>query len=439
MSLGCSDSQVSDIRGHISRGIIAEALATGETIATESAMLDARFQGRESVRLGKIEGVLCAPVGGSAALGVVYLQGRREPGVFSPEDRENAEVFALNLAPLADRLLMRRRIEDERDATRELRQRYQLDPIVGRSRSLASALQQAMLAAPLDVTVLLTGPSGTGKTEVARVIHANSPRAGNAFVEINCASLPETLIESELFGAKAGSHSTAQKDQIGRVAAAEGGTLFLDEVGEIPVDVQAKLLQVLQSKQYYPLGASRPVPANFRLIAATNADLEARVRERLFREDLFYRLNVLPVRLPALAERREDLRELARTLCERATARHKLPSLDLSAGTLHAIEAAEWPGNVRQLENSLESAAIRAAGEGVAEVKVRHVFPEREVDGPASEGPPTFQDATRRFQRDLLAGTLREVRWNVSEAARRLDLARSYVYDLIRAFGLKRD
>ncbi len=439
MSFGCSEPELRDIRTHISRGIIAEALATGETVVTQSALLDERFRDRESVRAGKIESVLCAPVGGNAALGVVYLQGRREPGPFAGEDRENAEVFALNVAPLAERILMRCRIADERDATRELRERYALDHVVGRSPALAAALHQTMLAAPLDVTVLLSGPSGTGKTQIAQVIHANSSRSGGPFVEISCASLPETLIESELFGAKAGSHSEAKRDLLGKVAAAEGGTLFLDEVGELPPQAQAKLLQLLQSKQYYPLGSTRVIRADIRLIAASNRDLERLVEEKRFREDLFYRLNVLPVRLPALSERREDLRELAQTLCQRAAKRHGLPVLALSPSAIRAVEAAEWPGNVRQLENSLEAAAIRAAGEGASELATHHIFPDADGPEPGEEAPPTFQAATRRFQRDLLARTLEDAGWNVSEAARRLDLARSYVYDLIRGFELERN
>lgn len=438
VSFGYSEPELLDIQTHISRGIIAEALATGQTVVTQSALLDERFRDRESVRAGKIESVLCAPIGGNAALGVVYLEGRREPGAFAVEDRENAEVFALNIAPLGERVVTRRRIADHSDATRELRQRYALDRVVGRSSALAAALRQSMLAAPLDVTVLLTGQSGTGKTQIAQVIHANSSRSAGPFVEINCASLPETLIESELFGAKAGGHSEAKRDLLGKVAAAEGGTLFLDEVGELPPQAQAKLLQLLQSKQYYPLGANRAVRADIRLIAASNTDLERLVGEKRFRSDLFYRLNVLPVRLPALRERREDLRELAQTLCRRAAERHGLAVSTLSPAAFRAVEAAEWPGNVRQLENSLEAAAIRAAGEGASELSIHHVFPDVDREEVGDNVPPTFQAATRRFQRDLLAQTLEDTGWNVSEAARRLDLARSYVYELIRAFELER-
>src|SRR6185503_5405365 len=192
-----------------------------------------------------------------------------------------------------------------------LRRTLKASAIIGKSRALAGVLTQAAAAAPLDVTVLLTGPSGTGKTQLARVIHESSPRARGPFVELNCAALPEALLESELFGVLPGAHSTATRKIAGKVAAAEGGTLFLDEIGELKPAAQAKLLKLLESREYYPLGATHPVCADVRVIAATNLDIKAAVQRKDFREDLFYRLQVLPIRLPSLAERREDVALLA--------------------------------------------------------------------------------------------------------------------------------
>ncbi len=437
LARGCSEDEVEAIRARISRGIIAEAMATGRTILTHSALLDERFRARESVRSGRIEAVLCAPLGRDAALGVVYLEGRSGGGQFSEEDRELAERFARHLAPSVDRLFVRRRYAESRDATRELRRLFKLEGIVGRSRALAAALEQAMLAAPLDVTVLITGPSGSGKTQLAHAIHANSRRAAGPFIELNCAAMPPSLIESELFGARAGSHSEAKRDLPGKVQAAESGTLFLDEIGELPREGQAKLLQLLQDRQYFPLGATRPVRADLRLIAASNADLEARVADKLFREDLFYRINVIPVAMPALRDRSEDLPDLARDLLERAVRELGLPALDLSAGALRAIEASEWPGNVRQLQNALRAAAIRAAGAGRTDVTAQHVFPSSADPAGEEEHGLTFQAATRAFQRELLARTLEETEWNVRETAHRLDIARSYVYQLIQTLDLR--
>jgi Nif-specific regulatory protein len=438
MAQGYSRDDVEGIRQTISRGIVGEAVATGKTVTTPAAFLDPRFEARESVRARRIESVLCAPVGAGAPIGVLYLEGR-DAGAWSDESRQLAELFARHLTPLADRLLARRRARDREDPTRSLRESLRLDGVVGRSAALARTLRQVALVAPLDVSVLLTGESGTGKSQLAQVIHRNGPRASGPFVELNCAALPETLLESELFGAREGAHSTARRALPGKVAAAEGGTLLLDEVSELPPAAQAKLLQLLQSKQYYPLGASEPVRANVRLLAATNADLEEAVADKRFREDLYYRLQVLPIRLPSLAERREDVPELAAHFAAQACARHGLAALELSGGALRAIESAEWPGNVRQLAHALEAAAIRAAGEGARRIEQRHVFPEAEGAPEGEAESATFQEATRRFQAELLRRSLAETGWNVTETARRLDLARSHVYNLIRAFGLERE
>ncbi len=435
---GFSDREVEDVRSRISVGIIAEALATGRVIDTPSALADERFASRESVHREGIQAVLCAPIGEAPPLGALYIQGRERPGPFDGDDRERAAVFARHLAPLADNLLLRRVARDAEDPTRALRKRLRLDAVVGRSSALAALLHEVSLVAPLDVSVLLTGESGTGKSLVARVIHDNGPRAAHPFVEINCAAFPEGLIESELFGALPGSHSTATRRIPGKVAAAERGTILLDEVGDLSPAAQSKLLQLLQSRTYYPLGAAEPSHADVRILAATNVDLEEAVARGRFREDLYYRLQVLPLRVPSLEERRPDIGALAERFCEEACARHRLPRVRISTGGLRALETAEWPGNVRQLAHAVEAAAIRAAGEGVARVEQRHLFPDARRAAAEETEPLTFQEATRQFQRELLAQTLVETGWNVSETARRLELSRSHVYNLIEAFQIDR-
>ncbi len=435
MAHGFTDEELETIRSAISTGIIAEALATGQTITTPSALLDPRFRERGSVQIKHIQEVLCAPIGVDPPRGVLYLQGRASAGPFSPEDCANAEIFARHLAPLADGLLVRERHDP--DPTRSLRETLRLDNVIGRSGALASMLRQIALVVPLEVNVLLTGESGTGKSQIARVIHDNGPRAGHPFVELNCAAIPEALVESELFGALAGAHSSALRRLEGKVAAAEHGTLFLDEIGDLALPAQAKLLHLLHAKLYYPLGSARPIRADVRVLAATNVDLANAVAERRFREDLFYRLQVLPVRVPALAERREDIADLAAHFCAAACERHGRAYLTLSRGAQRAVESAEWPGNVRQLAHAVEAAVIRAAGEGAVQVEPQHVFPEASDARPGDDGL-TFQEATRRFQARQLRQALEDAGWNVTEVARRLDLARSHVYKLIHAFGLHR-
>jgi Nif-specific regulatory protein len=434
---GCSDEDVDAIRASISRGIIGRAIAEGRTIETPSALDDTRFQDLASVRKNEIQAVLCAPVGAPPPLGVVYLQGKPEGGPFAVVDRERAELFALQLAPLADRLVTRRRVAEPLDYTREPRQRFHCPELVGRSRALAHVLQQASLVAPLDVDVLITGPSGTGKSALARAIALNSRRGRGPFVAVNCAALPETLIENELFGAERGAHSTATRKTTGKVAAAESGTLFLDEIAELPPGAQAKLLHLLHQREYHPLGASTAVKADVRIISATNANLPSLVAAKRFREDLFYRLHVLPLETPGLPDRREDIPEIVDHLCDEVCRRHKLPIIRMSRAASLACREASWPGHIRQLANAIEAAVIRAHGEQSRSVETRHVFPDSVAN--IDEGRASFQDATRLYQRRYVLEVLERTDWNISETARQLDLARSHVYNLINEFSLRRE
>jgi transcriptional regulator with GAF, ATPase, and Fis domain len=445
MARGCSDEDVALIRSSLSSAVIAEAIAGGRTILTASALTDPRFAGRGSVRANRIEAVLCAPIGTSASpLGVLYLQDHPSPEGFSEDDRQLAEDFADTVAVFADRLLIRREQRDQSDPTLKFRRLVGSDDIIGRSPALAKLLASVSVAAAHDVGVLLTGPSGSGKTRIARLIHENSARAKAPFVELNCATLTETLFESELFGHVRGAFTGADRDKTGLVRAAAGGTLFLDEVAEIPLTSQAKLLKFLESKEYRALGVETVRHADVRIIAATNVDLKTAAAKHAFRTDLYYRLEVMPVSVPSLAERREDIPALVRHFCERTAELFKLACIEPSEGALRAAEAAEWPGNIRQLSNAVQRAVVTAAAEGLVRAERRHLFPDDRPSG-EPQGPgdargagATFQDATRAFQAALLQSTLRETNWNVTEAASRLDVTRAHVYNLIKAFGLAR-
>ena len=433
LSEGCSAEDVGAIQAELSRGIIAEALRTGKTVNTASARSDPRFAGLASVQAQKLEAVLCAPVGGERKLAVLYLAGRSGAGPFGEREQRLVETFARGLGAVAQRLLDRRGREGaQADATLPWRARLRAEGIVGRSAALARALELLVVAAGTDLGLLVLGESGVGKTAFARAVHDSSARARGPFVELSCAALPETLAEAELFGAEKGAHSTATRRMPGKIAAAERGTLFLDEVAELPLSVQAKLLGFLQSKRYFPLGSDVEARANVRIVAATNADLEGLVAAKRFREDLYYRLNVLSVRVPPLRERMDDVPQLAEHF---ASLEGDVP---LSFAARAALSATEWPGNVRELGATVQRGAAFARSEGAPAIEPRHLFPDRKAGSEPEAVARTWQDATRGFQERLLRETLEACGGNVSEAARRLDLSRSRLHELLRAHGLVR-
>ncbi|MCK6550984.1 sigma-54-dependent Fis family transcriptional regulator [Myxococcota bacterium] len=432
-----SGQAVSQILERTSRTIVQEALASGQRIHVPSALLDSRFADRRSVVRQGIEAVLCVPIEPVGLSGVFYLQRPAGAGNFSDADVELVETFVRCAQPMLLRLATEEREKRSADPTAKWREKVPAPRLIGRSPAMAEVLRMIATFAHLELTVLLTGPSGTGKTSIARTIHDASPRKNGPFVVVSCAALQPTLAENELFGAMPGAHSAALQRVRGRVLAADGGTLFLDDVNTLPLEVQAKLLTLLQDKTFVPLGGSEALKADIRIIAATNEDLAEMVAAGEFRADLRYRLDVGLIRVPSLAERREDVIPLARFLAEQAAATNRLPALGLTPWAEQALEAAEWPGNVRELENKVARGLALAAGEGLRHVEVRHLFPEQ-----LSTGDPeslTFHEATRRFQAQLIRRTLEQCDWNRSAAARKLDLGRTYFLTLMRTHGITQE
>jgi two-component system nitrogen regulation response regulator GlnG len=332
-------------------------------------------------------------------------------------------------------------------------------PLIGRSPAMQEVYRIIARVVATDLTVLITGESGTGKELVARAIHDLGSRRSGPFVAINMAAIPRDLIEAELFGHERGAFTGAAARQAGRFEQAGGGTLFLDEIGDMPLDAQTRLLRVLQTGEFTTVGGSRPIRADVRIVAATNRDLAGAIAAGRFREDLFYRLNVVPVDLPALRERRSDVPILARAFLDRA-AEEGLPRRRLDAGATASLEAHDWPGNVRELENLMRRLALLARDEVIDADTVRGAL--RSAD-PSASGPPSIGDAVRvhleRLERDepgalddgalydrvmaaaelpLLEAMLRRHRGNQLRAARALGINRNTLRKRLDALGVDR-
>jgi two-component system nitrogen regulation response regulator NtrX len=296
--------------------------------------------------------------------------------------------------------------------------------------------------APTPARLLITGENGTGKELVARAVHRLSPRAAHAFVEVNCAAIPAELIESELFGHVKGSFTGAFADRVGKFELADGGTLFLDEVGDMSAAAQAKVLRVLQEGVITPIGSARSVKVDVRVIAATNKKLEDEIAAGRFREDLLYRLNVVPIEVPPLRSRREDVPQLVAHFVAQLAEGQGVPPKTVSDGALERLKRHHWPGNVRELRNTVERLLILANGDVVGESDVsRMVGPMAEETGLGDVllQSETFEQFKQNAERAFLLAKLKEYDWNVSETARRLDMPRSNLYKKIERYGLARE
>jgi DNA-binding NtrC family response regulator len=301
--------------------------------------------------------------------------------------------------------------------------------LIGESPEMVTAMELVRTVAPADTTVMILGESGTGKELVARAIHTQSPRAYFPLVTVNCGAMTETLLESELFGHERGAFTGAQYRRKGKVELADGGTLFLDEVGNIDVKTQMDLLRVIETKQFMRVGGSEIIHSDFRVICATNRDLEKAVREGAFREDLYYRLNVFTIQLPPLRARGIDIARLARHFLEKyATAMNK-PVRTFSPEAMYAIKAHDWPGNVRELENAVERAVVVCKG---TTIEKEHL-PVQTVNSQRNQGR-RLDDVERSYIEQIL----QETGWNVSRAATILDIDRVTLYHKMEKYGLKR-
>ena len=357
--------------------------------------------------------------------------------IAKPWDNDKLLATVENLLELVESNRERARLQQARRTRRdELTRQYDLAGVVFESEGMASAVELACRVARAPVPVLISGPNGAGKERIAAILHANCPSPQGPFVIVNCGALPPELLEAELFGAEAGAYTGAQRARAGRFEAADGGTLFLDEIGNLPLSGQVKLLRVLESGQYEPLGSSRTRQARVRIVSATNADLRAMIREGRFREDLFYRLNLIEICVPALTQRAEDIRPLAE---------HFLgDGPRLSEEAREALLRHPWPGNVRELRNSIERAKLlaREGVIGAADLNLPARTLAEGVTGPAASAARNgsavaAEGLEENLSREVLEAHLQRAGGNVSRAAQSLGLSRQALYRRLERLGLR--
>jgi len=308
--------------------------------------------------------------------------------------------------------------------------------LLGESVPMKALRQLIGLTAPTGGRVLIYGESGAGKELVARTLHAQSLRAHMPFVEVNCAAIPEELIESELFGHVKGSFTGANEDKTGKFQQADGGTLFLDEVGDMSMKTQAKVLRVLEEQRFEPIGSRKPVTVDVRVIAATNKKLEDEIARGAFREDLFYRLNVVPVVIAPLRERTEDIPIFARHFLEEFCAAYSRKPRELSAGAVEVMLQYPWPGNVRELRNVIERLVIMCPEE---RIEAHHLPPElfRGLGmRNGSQAASTLAEARHAYEREMILRKLEENHWNMTRTASALGLERSHLYRKMKSLGI---
>ena len=444
----------------LSRGIAEQVMRTGEPLVTGDAQTDGRFHDQASVHAMHLKSVICVPVAGPAGvLGALYLDNRFQRGHFTELDIAGLRAFgdqvaiALTNAQLHDDLRQRNReLETERRRVEALVQgqaaeidrlteeakrhritrqyRFDYSAIVATSPAMDAVFALLDRVIDTELPILIQGDSGTGKELIARAIHLNSPRSKGPLVTINCGALPESLLESELFGYERGAFTGADRARDGLVVQARGGTLFLDELGEMPRQMQVKLLRVLQEREVQPLGSAKVIPVDFRLVCATNRRLRDEVEQGSFREDLFYRISAVEVTLPPLSDRAEDIPPLAAHMLTRVAEQLNRQVPELTAQALRKLAGFDWPGNVRQLEHVITKAVALSEG---ARIHGRDI----DLPAPLPSAPAGLSRAAfERTEIENIAASLAENRWNVTKVARLLGIPRPTLYRRIKRHGL---
>jgi transcriptional regulator with GAF, ATPase, and Fis domain/tetratricopeptide (TPR) repeat protein len=436
----------------VSQSIVRQVMTTGEPVLTDNATLDPRFAKFQSVDDLKLTSILSVPFcSRGQKLGAIYLDNRAREGVFSKDDVETvtalsdqAAIAILNLRnreELSRKLMARSdELEQARQAIGDRTYKYDYSEIVGRSARMKEVFLLLDKIIDTEVPVLIYGESGTGKELVARAVHFKGPRKAGPFVTVNCGAVPDTLLESEFFGYMRGAFTGADGDKTGFFEQAHRGTLFLDEIGDMNFDMQKKLLRVLQQGEVRPVGGKKTVRVDVRIVCATNKDLRQRMLEGKFREDLYYRVNVISVLVPPLRERREDITELVQHFVRKSGPEMGLAPKTVDQEAMALLTAYSWPGNVRELENEVKK-ALALSGEGIT---ADDLSPH--IQGPRAGQEPelvpargSLKETMEATERSIIVRVLEETGGNQTQAARKLGISRVWLRKKMEKYDLLRD
>jgi Nif-specific regulatory protein len=439
---GLSAEAASRGRYRLGEGITGRVVATGKAVVVPAVSREPLFLNRTRSR-GDISSLdlafICVPIKAEGrAIGTLSVD--RPAGGLSAEEDLRLLTIVSNMVAQAVSNLRKLKRETERlmaenlNLRQELGERYLMTNIVGKSRPMAHVYEMAGRVCRSSATVLIRGESGTGKELIAHAIHYNSPRSNKPFIRVSCAALPDTLLESELFGHEKGAFTGATNMKRGRFELAEGGSLFFDEIGEISPAVQVKLLRVLQEREFERLGGTRTLKADVRIIAATNQDLEEAVAAKRFREDLYYRFNVFPIFMPPLRERRSDVLLLAEHFLAKYARENGKNIRRISTPAIDLLFQYHWPGNVRELENCIERAVLICDEEAIKSYHLPPTLQTAESSG--TQTSLSLSAATERLERELIIEALKAANGNVSQAAARLATTHRIISYKLRRYSV---